>query len=254
MGKNQIKASENHKICLQLLDKFLEICDKYNIDYYFTEGSALGAVRHKGFIPWDYNVDVHLDVKNYYKLDGVMSKENLGELRWFRPPYRIIPFFMRKDSLDFEIRPNIDITIMGNAPSNKVMRWLFMNILFLNIKMFKLKNTDVKRKFPYNVFKLFCSCIPDSLYKSVLKWSMKMDQTFNSKYLTALTPSFYGDSEIIEREWIGTTPTFGVFEGRKVRLFEKVHEYLTNRYGDYMKPVVWENKGEYTGCFYNHKN
>ena len=160
--RDQDYAKENHEICLVLLDKFLEICEKYNIEYYLTEGSALGAVRHKGFIPWDYNVDVHLDVDNYRKLDKAMMQEDLGDLRWYRPPFRIIPFFMRKDSLDFKIRPNIDVTIMGNAPDNKVLMWLFMNILFVNIKMFKLKNTEVKRKFPFSLFRRFTMCFPDT--------------------------------------------------------------------------------------------
>ena len=251
--KDQDYAKENHEICLALLDKFLEICEKYKIDYYLTEGSALGAIRHKGFIPWDYNVDVHLDVYNYRKLDMAMKQEDLGDSLWYRPPFRIIPFFMRRDSLDFTIRPNIDITIMGNAPNNRVLRWLFMNILFVNIKMFKLKNTEVKRSFPFNIFRLFAKCFPDTFYWRILKWSMNLDQSANKKYLTALTPSFYGTSELIEKEWIGAKPVYGEFEGRKVRLFENSHEYLTNRYGDYMKPVVWENKGEYNGCFYDHK-
>lgn len=251
---NEKLANENHEICLIILDKFLEVCEKNNISYYLTEGSALGAVRHHGFIPWDYNIDVHLDVDNFKKLDKIMSNENLGDLRWFRPSYRIIPFLMRKDSLDFAICPSIDITIMGNAPDNKFLRWIFMNIMFFNIKMFKLKNTKVKRKFPYNFLKLISKCFPDSLYWKVLKWAEERDQTTKTKYLTALTPSFYGNSELIKRDWIGLKPTYGEFEGRKVCLFLKNHEYLTNRYGDYMKPVVWEGKGEYTGCFYNHKN
>lgn len=246
-------AKENHEICLQLLDKFLEICEKYQIVYYTTEGSALGAVRHNGFIPWDYNIDVHLDVANYRKLDEAMKKEKLGDLRWFRPSFRIIPFFMRKDSLDFKIRPNIDITIMGNAPDNPVWRWVLMNVAFLNIKMFKLKNTEVKRPFPYNVLRVLASIFPDSIYWGVLHRFEKRNQKKQTKYLMAYTPSFYGNSELIKREWIGRAPTYGDFEGRKVRIFENYHEYLTNRYGDYMTPVVWEDKGEYNGCFSDHK-
>ena len=251
MNKKEKQIAENHEICLELLDKFLEICNKYNITYYLTEGSALGTVRHKGFIPWDYNIDVHLDVAEFKRLDDVMAKEDLGDLRWYRPPFRIIPYLMRKDSFDYHIKPNIDITVMGNAPDNALLRWFFMNVAFLNIKMFKLKNTEVKRPFPYSMLRLFTKIIPDCFFFSILDWLEKRDQKRNTIYKTALTPSFYGKSELIKKEWIGDTPVYGVFEGRKVRVMANNHAYLTSRYGDYMKPVVWENKGEYSGCFYD---
>lgn len=249
----------NHEKCLLLLDKFIEICDKNQIDYYLTEGSALGAVRHKGFIPWDIHVDIHLDIKNYAKLDKIMQREELGQFAWFRPASRICPLFMFKDqttnSKNFDIvqAPDLDITIMGKAPNNALFRWLLMNIAFINIKMFKLKNTNVKRPFPYNFLRLFSMMLPDSFYLGVLNLLKKQKQPQNAKYVMALTPSFYGNSELIRVAWIGDDPFYGDFEGRKVRLFQDYHDYLTNRYGDYMKPVVWETKGEYNGCFYEHK-
>ncbi len=249
----------NHEKCLVLLDKFIEICERHNIDYYLTEGSALGAVRHKGFIPWDIHIDIHLDIKNFLMLDNVIRKEDLGELAWFRPVSRICPLFMFRSqttkSKDFDIvqAPDLDITIMGEAPNNALVRWITMNILFVNIKMFKLKNTAVARPFPYNILRWVSALFPDTFYLGCLKFFMKRKQCGHAEYMMALTPSFYGDSELIKTEWIGHKPFYGDFEGRKVRIFKDYHSYLTNRYGDYMKPVVWESKGEYGGCFYEHK-
>lgn len=249
----------NHEKCLELLDKFIEICEANHIDYYLTEGSALGAVRHKGFIPWDIHIDIHLDIKNFQKLDKIMKNEDLGPYAWFRPASRICPLFMfeyqttKSKSFDIVQAPDLDITIMGTAPNNKLLRWCLMNIAFVNIKMFKLKNTAVRRPFPYNILRLFSLLLPDSFYLGCLNILKKKKQSERSKYMMALTPSFYGNSELIKVEWIGEEPYYGSFEGRRVRLFMNYHEYLTNRYGDYMKPVVWETKGEYGGCFYEHK-
>ena len=38
---------------LSLLEKYIEVCSKYNLRYYALGGTLLGAIRHKGFIPWD---------------------------------------------------------------------------------------------------------------------------------------------------------------------------------------------------------
>lgn len=242
---------ENHDICLQLLDKFIEVCNKYHITYYLTEGSALGAVRHQGFIPWDINVDVHLDIDEFKKLDNAMKSEDLGDLIWCRPPYRICALLKRYDSDSKFTDPNIDISIMGFVPNNSILRWLFMMFAFLNIKMFKLKNTDVKRKFPYNILKIISSFFPDSFYFGNLKVLEKLSSKMKTKYKSALTPSFYGNSELIMSSWIGESPRIVSFEGRNVPTFQDIHGYLTLRYGDYMKPKVWESKGEYDGCFYD---
>ena len=55
-----MELKSNHEICLELLDKFLEIAEKHKIEYYMAFGSCLGAVRHQGFIPWDINIDILL--------------------------------------------------------------------------------------------------------------------------------------------------------------------------------------------------
>ena len=43
---------------LEIYDEFCKICDRHGLRYYVTDGNALGAVRHKGFIPWDDDIDL----------------------------------------------------------------------------------------------------------------------------------------------------------------------------------------------------
>lgn len=60
---------------LEILKEFDRICKANNIEYALSYGTVLGAVRHSGFIPWDDDVDVLMDYKNYNKLVKVLEKE-----------------------------------------------------------------------------------------------------------------------------------------------------------------------------------
>lgn len=57
--------TELQEIEVGLLQQFLSICEKLNLTYYLVCGSALGAVKYGGFIPWDDDIDVALPRKDY---------------------------------------------------------------------------------------------------------------------------------------------------------------------------------------------
>ena len=65
---------------LDLLQEFTRICKKHNIQYMACAGTMLGAVRHKGFIPWDDDIDLMMTWKNYKKLCSIGPSE-------FKHPY-----------------------------------------------------------------------------------------------------------------------------------------------------------------------
>ncbi len=63
---------------VELLKKFVSVCEKRKLTYWLDFGSLLGAVRHKGFIPWDDNIDVSMSDADFIRFKSIV-KEEFGE-------------------------------------------------------------------------------------------------------------------------------------------------------------------------------
>lgn len=81
-----------HGVLVEILDYFVSVCEKYDLRYVLAYGTALGAYRHQGFIPWDDDLDVAMPRKDYEKLREVLAKDpdpryelqnESNEERWF---------------------------------------------------------------------------------------------------------------------------------------------------------------------------
>lgn len=66
---------QSQLVMTRMLQIFHLIATKHNIRYWLTSGTLLGAARHKGFIPWDHDVDVEMPLQDYIKFFKVESKE-----------------------------------------------------------------------------------------------------------------------------------------------------------------------------------
>ena len=60
---------------LEILNKFDQVCQKYGITYWASFGTAIGAIRHQNFIPWDDDIDVGVMLDDYDKLLQIPSEE-----------------------------------------------------------------------------------------------------------------------------------------------------------------------------------
>ena len=76
--KNIPELKSVQKIELDILIELDKICRKNNLCYFLDSGTALGAVRHKGFIPWDDDIDVGMPRPDYNRFMRI-AKDELGE-------------------------------------------------------------------------------------------------------------------------------------------------------------------------------
>ena len=135
---NKVSLDEIKKLELELLDLVDKVCRENDIEYSLGGGSLLGSVRHKGFIPWDDDIDIMLTRENYDKLIKLLSHQEEAELWHYSIKETFQPYaklcnketYQAKAGFDFlwpKIGVNIDIFPMDSMPSNEEERIEFMH-------------------------------------------------------------------------------------------------------------------------------
>ena len=74
-----LTLEEIHKEETEILKKFISFCDENNLTYYICGGTLLGAIRHKGFIPWDDDIDVMMPRSEFEKMEKILNKKKIAD-------------------------------------------------------------------------------------------------------------------------------------------------------------------------------
>ena len=257
MGKQYEELRKLQLIEFDILKKFKEICDKHRLTYYLIGGTLLGAVRHKGFIPWDDDVDVSMPRPDYIRfIDiaqsqlsdpyGVVTKEIDESFK--HPIARVIN---KRISVETAYTKNpqvnyvsIDIFPMDAMPENKVhyffrkyhillRRWLFIISEFND-----LANQTKDR---YGLEKMIFTLVAKLKLERIFN-SMKQFRTYHKvlskysyekgRYVGQLLGG-YKFKYMMEREVYEPGKELE-FEGELFRVPENYDALLRNLYGDYM--------------------
>lgn len=245
---------ELHSITLEIAKEFHRICVENNIPYYLVYGSLLGAVRHKGYIPWDDDMDVAVEYKYYKQLQEILKKElspkyNLvtrydktgaaeGFLKIENTETLVIEPF--KLSKDLNTGVYVDIFCLYPSDGKTGLFSQYSRIKFLTlIQAYRFYDKRKASPMKKLIGKLVKFIFHNLKRYTIIDYIEKHLISKNGNYFcTHCTP--YGTRDIVNKSIYGT-PTPIEFEGCEFYGVEKPHEYLRHMYGDYMK-LPPENK------------
>lgn len=109
--KTAIPLNEQKQIMLDIMNQFFEYLEKHNLHYCLIGGSLLGAIRHKGFIPWDDDVDIIMPLNDIHKLIDLIEKEPLPNDLYLSSVYtnsdHIWPMLKLISTKTFLVEPNV---------------------------------------------------------------------------------------------------------------------------------------------------
>lgn len=259
-----------------VLKEFIRICDKYELDYFVHWGTALGAVRHQGFIPWDDDIDVGMLREDYDRFLEVAPKE-IGDR------YVLSSAFLQGNCFGM-------YTMMSAAGTLHVTEqeslWGYQHGIRMDIFPFDAVSRDPGKRrrqilgvrffnMLYTVKNLPRPYLPGSSWKVRLlrglclvghvlltpvpvtiflegarRWALKYQ---GEKGLYTLLYDL--DAERWKLTWDDIYPLGeGTFEGLKVKMLHHTHEALCNAYGDYMQlPPKEERVNHYSGRLKFHE-
>ncbi len=242
-----------HSKLLDMLMAFHELCQKEGLRYYLQGGTALGAARHKGFIPWDDDIDVGMPRSDYEKLKEISASLDTG-IYCFEFPSNdktfVYAFGKMYDTSTtlientrYKVKRGICIDIFpldgaGNTFEESLVNFKAVNKK-INLLLTKACAWRKGRKLYKNLALLAMRCVPEFIIdSSKLKSdidSMCKKLSFDECDYVANYNGAWHEKEIIKKEWYGT-PTEYLFEGIKVYAAENIDAYLTSLYGDWRTP------------------
>lgn len=253
---------------LEMLLEVDRICKKYNLTYYLIGGTALGAARHKGFIPWDDDIDLGLPREDYNEFLKLCNAE-LGEEYFLQTNktdkhymYQFAKIrlnntaFVQEELKDFKIHHGIfiDLFPLDGIPNNVQLRKVQKGIynLFNFTRDCKVQ-TKTKSPFKSIVRFMFAKVFPWSLVHFAIDWITSRVSCKRTKFMANILGRAGYDKEAMPVEFFGN-PEFLEFEGHLLPVPREWDKYLSRLYGNYMELPPIDKRMNHNPYFVDFEN
>lgn len=229
-----------HSHLLDMMSEFHKICIENNLTYYIVGGTCIGALRHRGFIPWDDDVDIAMPREDYNKL---------ALINWERQSDRLeLKYYKNSSNSPIHYMKVVDkTTTLIEERYHNYVEGLYLDIFPLD----GVKNEGEKRIekiwMLHSIVMKHCSTadrdkgiktfisrlVPLSWAHGLLERYMTKYSYKDSKYVANFLGA-YGYKEIVQKSLFGV-PKLYEFQGEKFYGPEKAELYLKKIYDNYME-------------------
>lgn len=254
-----INLTELKLIQLDILQALHDFCIENNIKYSLGCGTMLGAVRHKGYIPWDDDIDVYFMRNDYEKLIATFPKVYKNDFElislerdeyWGRAYAKLFnnkTILIEDTTEKRRIGIGIDVYAIDYVPDDE-KEWLKYNkrrFFYQHVYSLKFIIISSERSFMKNVMVVLSHILlfPFSLRRIAIflnKYAQKNNTKFNTYACECVQGMITGKKRFKACDFDDVIDN--PFEDRTFKIMKGYDDYLTNAYGDYMTPPPPEKR------------
>jgi lipopolysaccharide cholinephosphotransferase len=248
-----ISLDESKEIQLSILKFLKQVCLENNLKWFLGYGTLIGAIRHKGYIPWDDDIDIVMPRSDYMKfIELIKNKERYVILN----PYdyddynylfsklvdtRTVLYENQSKTNSPKMGVGIDIFPLDGLPENynEIEKHFYklskLNSRYIN-SIVKMEIHGVKNKVKQIIkipYIIYCKLVGTKHWKKLILDSMETYHYDNSNFVGFMV-SMYGIKQVFNRQIFADSVDVE-FEGGKYPAPIGYEEFLTVLYGDFMK-------------------
>ena len=236
--ENKYGTLEVQKELLHLLNLFDIFCSQKGISYSLSGGTLLGAIRENGFIPWDDDLDVMLDRKNYQHL--VTELNNCEDL-YISYSYWIYRITLRDKEGEFSYMPTLDVFVIDNVPDFFLLKK--SKLFLIKILQGMMKTTPDYKKYGFGgkIMSFITHCMgyffSENRKRDLYNRISMVGDGHKSKCVTCYNTLY----KYLHLEYNADLMDKIVkhrFENINVSIISEYDHYLSTQYGDYMNPPI----------------
>lgn len=259
-GRTPLSIEQLKRLELDILEAFVAFCQRHSLPFFLTGGTLLGAVRHKGFIPWDDDIDVVMLRPDYDRFVSLFSEADTAPLAIVSgDTSRSFPLCSLKihDSrtvlFEADVKRSlcgvcIDVFPLDAVPEDPAIRLPLLHRFEL-FRAIRLEKVHVCQTHPsrlkalsiairYALLHLLPMSVPRALHNAAIRRAARQS---NGQWVGNLTSPLNLRAEYFPRSWFDSTVPLP-FEHLVLPAFSHYEDYLSAIYGDYMTPPPPEQR------------
>ncbi|HBJ1651646.1 phosphorylcholine transferase LicD [Clostridium botulinum] len=247
------------ELTLVMLQEFIKVCEENNLRWFFTGGALIGVLRHKGYIPWDDDIDIGMprpDYEKFLKISESMLSKGYGISNHETDPtwcFNMSQLIDEESEIEIFTSETpricniwIDIFPLDGLPNNKMNRWFHIKRILIFRYLVQIAHIEtqvdanrVGRPWCERAILKLLKIIPvgkmfntEKLLKSMEKCLLKY--SYDKYEYVGNMLGRYREREAVPKKYFGKAKKM-YFENIDVNVPEMSHELQTALYGDYMK-------------------